>query len=176
VSDPDVLFAEIARLYRAIPHHDPPAVNERERQAAIALAGLQPVILELMDQSVHLATLDTALSYHWLRLATLTRYLDEALFDAWSSDLGGVMRAVGLELRAFVAEFPEDERSEPMRALGGKVQQLRELHGGLLQQPLPPRAEIERMTEVSNRALFVFARECLDQAIDAALLETSYLY
>lgn len=32
------------------------------------------------------------------------------------------------------------------------------------------------MTEVSNRALFVFARECLDQAIDAALLETSYLY
>lgn len=176
VSDPEVLFAEISRLHRAIHRHDPPAVNERERQAAIVLTGLQRVILELVSQSVHLVTLETSLFYHWLRLATLTRYLDEALFDAWSGDLGGVMQSVGLELRAFAAELPDDEPSEQMRALGGKVQQLRELYGGLLQQPLPPRAEIERMTDVTNRALFGFARECLDQAIDPALLESSYLY
>jgi hypothetical protein len=176
VSDRDVLFAEIARLYRAIHRHDPPAASERERQAAIALTGLQRVILELVAQSVHLVTLESALFYHWLRLATLTRHLDEALFDAWSCDLGGVMQAVGVELRAVAAELPDDEPSAPMRALGGKVQQLRALSGGLLRQPLPPRADIERMTDATNRALFAFARECLDQAIDPALLETSYLY
>ena len=176
VSDPDTLIAEIARLHRAIHRHDPPAVSERERQAAIVLTGLQRVILDLVSQSVHPTTLETALSYHWLRMATLTRRLDEALFDAWSSDLGGVMQSVGLELRALAAELPDDEPPEQMRALCGKVQQLRELYGGLLQQPLPPRAEIERMTDLTNRALFGFARECLDQAIDPALLESSYLY
>lgn len=176
MSDPEALFAEIARLHRAIHRHDPPAVNERERQTAIVLTGMQRVILELVYQSIHLVTLETALSYHWLRLASLTRGLDEALFDAWSCDLGGVMQSVGFELRAVAAELPDDEPSEDMRALGGKVQQLRELYGALLHQPLPPRAEIERMTDVTNRALFGFARECLDQAIDPTLLETSYLY
>jgi hypothetical protein len=176
VSEQDALFAEIARLYRAIHRHDPPAANARERQAAIALSGLQRVLLELVEQSVHLVTLESALFYHWLRLATLTRQLDEALFDAWSSDLGGVMQAVGSELRAAAAELPDDEPSAQMRMLGDKVQQLRALAGGLLHQPLPPRADIERMTDVTNRALFAFARECLDQAIDPGLLEASYLY
>jgi len=176
MSDPDTLIAELGRLHRAIHRHDPPAASERERQAAIVSTGLQRVILELVSQSVHPTTLETSLFYHWLRMASITRRLDEALFNAWSADMGGMMQAVVLELRAFAAELPDDEPSEQMRALGGKVQELRELYTGLLQQPLPPLPDIERMADRTNRALFGFARECLDQAIDPGLLEGCYLY
>lgn len=176
MSDSEALFAEISRLHRAAHRNDPPAANDRERQAAIVLVGMQRVILDLVMQSVHLVTLDTALSYHWLRLTTLTHGLDEAVFKAWSSDLYGMMQSVSSELRTAAVELPDDESPDELHALGGKVQQLRDLYGVLLNQPLPPRTEIERMTDVTNRALFGFASECLDQGIDPTLLERTCLY
>lgn len=97
------------------------------------------------------------------------------MFDAWSSDMGGVMQSVVTELKAVAAELKDDAPSEEMRALGGKIQQLRDLYGALLQQPLPPRAEIKRMTDLTNRALFGFTRECLNQAINPGLIESTYL-
>ncbi len=174
MSDP--LIAEISRLHRAIHRHDPPATDDRERQAAIVMNGAQRVMLELIVQSVHMATLETALFFHWLRLATLNRRVDEALFDAWSHDMGGMMQSVASELKALAADLQDGGPSDEMHVLGGKIQQLRDLYHELIQQPLPPRAEIERMTDLTNRALFGFTRECLDQAIDPALLESTFLY
>ncbi len=172
----DPLIAEISRLHRAIHRHDPPAADERERQAAIVMNGAQRVMLELIYQSVHMTTLEGALFFHWLRLATLNRRVDEALFDAWSHDMGTMMQSVVSELKALAADLKDGGPSDEMRVLGGKIQQLRDLYYELIQQPLPPRTEIERMTDLTNRALVGFTRECLDQAIDPALLESTYLY
>jgi hypothetical protein len=171
----DPLFAEIARLHRAIHARDPVPANERERQADYIFSGVQRLLLALIYQNVGLRTLELGLLYNWLRLATLNRGYGEHRFAKVSSDLEPVTRRLISELKALEAELDDEGPTPAMASLGTKVQQVREQFGDVTQAHLPL-PEIERQTAKTMEALFGFTAECLNQAMHPGLLESAMLY
>jgi len=171
----DTLIDDIARRHREIHENEPLPANEREHQAVAIFSGLQRTLLELINENVGLRTLELALLYNWLRLATLNRGYDDNHFNRFSGDLGRVMERLVTELKALEAELDDEGPTLVMALIGTKIQQLRDRFSPIAEANLP-RPEIERQTAKTTAALFGFTAECLQKQMHPGLLESAMLY
>lgn len=164
----------IAKLHREIHENEPLPADEHQRQAAEIFNGTQQLLLELIHSSVNQSTLELALLYNWLRLATLNRGYDENHFNRFSADLGGVTERLITELKALEAELEDEGPTEAMAEIGTKIQQLRDMFGQV--DANLPKGEIQRQTAKTTAALFGFTAFCLQKGMHPGLLESAMLY
>jgi hypothetical protein len=167
-------LADLERLHQEVHRDDPAPTTENEHQAATIFAVAKQVVVSLINDGVGLRTLELALLYHWLRLATLNRGYDDDRLELLTTDLDRVIRLLVTELKSVAGDLQDDGPSPTMVALGKTVEALRDAHP-LNETPLP-RDEIERQTDKAMRALFSFNADCLKKELHPGLLESAMLY
>jgi hypothetical protein len=120
-------------------------------------------------------TLTLTLCYHWRRRTALLYGLSEAPREAWTADMGAIMRPLGTLRKELEPTLVDAGPPPAMAALGGNVQQRKDALHALTAQPLS-HADIVRHTDLTNRAAFGLVQACLNVEVHPGLIANVFLY
>jgi hypothetical protein len=132
-------------------------------------------VLGLVMEGVAPTTLELTLFYHWLRLTALLHGLSDAQCDAWTADMGAIMRPLVALLKELEPTLVDAGPTPAMAELGANVQQLKDALQALAAQPLM-QADVVRHTDLANRAAFGLVQACLDAEVHPELIANVFLY
>jgi hypothetical protein len=170
------LLARMHRLHQRIHCDDPPPANETERQIKDAMADMQRILRTLTLQQVGLKTLDLALLYHWLHIATLNRFIADPEFQALAGKLDMVAERLVATLNEMAAGIEDDGPSAPMAELGEMIEQAKDIAQGLDGTAPLPHREVVRQSELTNAEIWLTVSRWLTQEINPAVIDSVLFY
>jgi hypothetical protein len=170
------LLARMRQLHQQIHRDNPPPANETERHIKLAMADMHRSLHKLILEHVGLKTLDLALLYHWLHIATLSRFITDPEFEVLAGKLDLVAGRLVATLNAMAAGIQDAGPSAPMAELGGMIQQARTIAQGLDSAAPLPHREVVRQSELTNTEIWLTVGDWLKKEINPAIIESVLFY
>lgn len=172
------LIAQMARmgaLRREIHRDEAPPANDAEQQVEIVMTLMLRGVQELIIKGITPSMLESALLYHWLRMATMLQGIREGTFEAFSKHLDKVSAMLIGVMKNTATEIQDAGPTPAMRELGERIQQARAFLGIDPNKRLS-RSEAERQADTTNRCIFRIVQDCFEKGVHPSYIESAFLY
>lgn len=170
------LVDEIAAMYSTIHKDDEPPNNPTEQQAAKLKLEMQNSLQKLIMKGMSPITIELSLFYHWLKITTLSHGYEDTVSDKLLNNLTDTMAELIKHIEKISAIIKDTGPSQDMKALGDKIQEIKNIHSMLAKNKLDSQAEIRRHTEATNEEIFYLVCSWLKAEINPRPIDTILLY
>lgn len=115
----------MSKLSQKIKAKEPPMFTVSHKQAAITMAEVEKVIVNLIMEKTSLKVIFASLFYFWLTLEAPLRNISEQKIDRWSMPLDEAILKIISVIQSTVNSLPDHEPTLEMKQLGENVNALK---------------------------------------------------